>query len=315
MNKPRIKISLTNFGKACIFLSVFLFFSAQNTGNNLLFVMASCFIAAFSIVLFMAYRNISGLEPILEIEKDIYATEEFSIKCRIKEIEGRAHYCIAFEDDFIGRLEADEIIYLKTRIRTEKRGVYKLKDFALFSFHPFGLIFIRNIFPEKSVFVAPQKAKVIPELIEKEIGGAIQKFEPGKEGDYWMQKPYQPGEDASLINWTISARSNLEWVLIKSLNYGLPEKLHFDFSGLAGEVFEDCLKIVSGIVFELRENGSHAFIWAKQENGAYNWMSVTDNYSTLLHWLADLTDNERVPPPTGDCRGINFSEILSKINA
>ncbi|MGM0598288.1 MAG: hypothetical protein ACQETH_00605 [Candidatus Rifleibacteriota bacterium] len=315
MNKPRIKICLTNFGKACIFLSVFLLFSAQNTGNNLLFVMASCFIAAFIIILYISYRNISGLEPILEAEEEIYAGEEFSIKCRLKEFEGRAHYCIAFEDDFTGKLEAEEIIYLRTRIRAEKRGIYKLKNFALFSFHPFGLIFIRALLPQQSVFVAPKKARVIPELIEKEIGGAIQKFEPGKEGDYWMQKPYQSGEDASLINWTISARSNFEWVLIKSINYGLPEKLYFNFSGLTDEVFEDCLKIVTSIIFKLRENGSHAFIWARQEHGSYNWMSVTDNYSTLLHWLADLKEYDKIPPPTGDCRGIDFNEILSKINA
>ena len=314
MDKPRIKISLTNFGKACIFLSVFLLFSAQNTGNNLLFVMASCFIATFVIVLYLSYRNISGLDPVLETDKEIYAAEEFSIKCCLKEIEGRAHYCIAFEDDFIGRLEANEIIYLKTRIKSENRGECKLKNFALFSFHPFGLIFIRLLLPQKTLFIAPQKAKVIPELIEKEIGGAIQKFEPGKEGDYWMQKPYQSGEDASLINWTISARSNLEWVLIKSLNYGLPEKLYFNFSGLVGEVFEDCLKIVTGIVFKLRANGSHAFIWARQENGSYNWLAVTDNYTTLLHWLADLSDQERIPPPTGEWRGIKFKEILSKKN-
>lgn len=312
MISPKKKVRLTSFGKMTLFLAVFLFFSAQNTGNNLLFLMSSCFIAAIAFFSWIAYANLSGIDFNVEISEAPLVGEEIVLKCYLKELRDTDRFSLGFEQDFCSILAAGESIMLKATVKCSKRGIFRLKDFSIFSLYPFSLCLVSLIIPEQEIFVGPFPAANIPELIDQEIGGAIQKYQSGKEGEYWMQKHYQPGEDASLINWTISARSNEEWVLTRALNFGLPEKLFFDFSDLDGQLFEDCLSIVMGVIFRLRNAGSSAFIWGQQRNGQYAWLTVSDNYNDLVKWLAEIASARQIPPPAGECRGIKFAEFMKE---
>lgn len=54
-------------------------------------------------------------------------------------------------------------------------------------------------------------------MLSRDSDGHLQRQSAGKEGDYWMQSHYCDGDDASLINWKVSARSFHEWVLVKSV--------------------------------------------------------------------------------------------------
>ncbi|MDN5278110.1 MAG: hypothetical protein PWR01_2075 [Clostridiales bacterium] len=301
---------LTFYGKVAIFLAVFLLFSAQNTGNNLLFLMSSCFIAAVFLFGGLGYKNLSGVDAILEPPEVVYADEPATLKCFVYEKENRNHYSLGFEEDFAGQISSGDALMFKTSFKAPSRGRYHLCDFCIYSLFPFGLTISSLKLPETEVFVGPARAKNLPAPVDKEIGGAIQKFHSGKDGEYWMQKHYQTGEDASLINWTISARSDSEWVLLKAQNYGFPEKLYFNFSGIEGELFEDCLEMVMGIIFRLRNAGSSAFVWAEQLNGDYNWLSISDNYSLLVRWLAKVKNAAEIPVPSGECKGIEFADLL-----
>jgi hypothetical protein len=295
-----------------LFLAVFLFFSAQNTGNNLLFLMSSCFIAAIAFFSWIAYANLSGIALNVEISEAPIAGDEIVVKCYLKEMRDTDHFSLAFERDFCNILPAGDSIMLKATVKCSARGIYQLKEFQVFSFYPFSLCLVSMLVPEQEIFVGPFPAANIPELIDQEIGGAIQKYQAGKEGEYWMQKHYEPGEDASLINWTISARSNEEWVLTRAINFGLPEKLFFDFSGLEGQLFEDCLSIVMGVIYRMKNAGSSAFVWGQQRNRQYGWLTVSDNYSDLVRWLAEIESAKQIPPPAGEFRGIRFAEFMKE---
>ncbi|GAB4281721.1 MAG: hypothetical protein Kow0029_26930 [Candidatus Rifleibacteriota bacterium] len=260
----------------------------------------------------IAYRNIMGLEVFLEVPEVVYAGEEASIKCVVRETGGRNHYAIAFENDLIKQILPNDEVRLNSRFVADARGVYQTAEFSIFSYFPIGLNAVSILIPSQKIFIGPRCARLLPDVIDREIGGAIQKYQAGKEGEYWMQKIYQYGEDASLINWNISARSDVEWVLVKAQNFGFPEKLFFDFSGIQGQLFEDCLEIVAGIFYKLRNAGSSAFVWAQQENGAYSWLSISENYPTLCHWLARLRADDQIPPPMGEYRAFDFSEFMGQ---
>ena len=313
MTKVRRNIRLTSYGKIAAFLSIFLLFSAQNTGNNLLFLMSSCFIAAVLFFTWLAYLNVVGIEARFELPETTLADEDSEIKCLIRDYRNTEHFCLAFEGDFCRALRANDSTTMKTMIRPRARGKHRLANFCVFSFYPLGLCSAAIFLPEQELFVGPRPAQNIPEVIDQEIGGAIQKYQSGKEGEYWMQKQYEPGEDASLINWTISARSDTEWVLTRALNYGFPEKLYFDFSGLEGQIFEDCLEIVMGLILRLKKAGSSGFIWAEQKTGEYGWLTVTDNYSELVRWLAKIESSAEIPLPAGEFHGIVFAELMKEV--
>lgn len=310
MTKSRIRIRLTSIGKIALFLSIFLMFSAQNTGNNLLFLMSSCFIAAVVFYTLASYLNLADIEARLEPPEIVFAGETAQLRCYVKDTGGREHTSLAFEGDYCPLVQPHDEVMLKTPLSPSERGVFQLADFVVFSFYPLGFCFVALCVNEQQVFVGPRPADYLPELVDREVGGIIQKFQPGKEGDYWMQKHYESGEDASLINWNISARSDSEWILTRSINYGFPEKLYFDLTGLSGRDFEFALEIVVAVAQKLRGAGSNAFIWGEQAGGQYGWLSVADNFPGLIKWLAALETGAQIPPPTGEFSGIKLFELL-----
>ncbi len=314
MAKTRFRLRFTSFGKIIMFLAVFLLFAAQNTGNNLLYLMSSCFLSVVILIAALAFRNISGLQAMLELPEVVSAGAESTIKCRVTEKGGREHLLLGFGNDLLGQIAPNETVILKASLQPVLRGKLILSEYSVFSFFPCGFFSVSLILPDVEVWVGPKIGVVPGQLIDREIGGAIQKFQAGKEGEYWMQKHYSPGEDAGLINWTISARSDDEWVLMKTQNYGFPEKLVFDLSGLEEEVFEDCLELIMGILHRLKNAGSHAFVWAEKNNGDYGWLSICDNYADLVKWLAKVQYKRPPPPPMGEYEGIDFAKLMRSVN-
>jgi hypothetical protein len=297
-----------------MFLAVFLLLAAQNTGNNLLYLMSSCFLSVVVLIAVLAFRNISGFQAVFELPEVVSAGSEAIVRCRITEKGGREHLLLGFGKDLLSQVAAKETVILKTSVEPGMRGKLVLSEFNVFSFFPCGFFAVSLMLPDVEVWVGPKPGVVPGQLIDREIGGAIQKFQTGKEGEYWMQKHYSPGEDAGLINWTISARSDTEWVLMKTQNYGFPEKLVFDLSGLDEEIFEDCLELVMGILHRLKSAGSHAFVWAEKYDGNYGWLSICDNYADLVKWLARIEYKMPTPPPLGEYEGIDFAKLMRSVN-
>jgi len=288
LSSHRTRIRFSRSGKILFFLGIFLFFAAQNTGNNLLYLMSSCFFACLIWGAVVSWRNISGLKVELILPDFYFSGEKDTIRCRIEDTAGRPRFFLGFEGDFAEFLPAASFIMLKSGLQDVARGCHQTNGFRVFSCYPVDLFICSCEISSSPLYVGPRPAVRVPEILNREDGGVFDRLVAGKEGDYWMQKPYQEGEDAMLINWSISARSFTEWVLIKSVDFGLNRKLCFDVSEIDGQMFEDCLEVIAGLLVRLRQHDIDAFVWGRGETGAYQWLSVVFDMPVLVKWLAEL---------------------------
>ncbi|NLF96048.1 MAG: hypothetical protein GX569_04855 [Candidatus Riflebacteria bacterium] len=313
MSSHKTRIRLSRPGKVLFILGIFLLFAAQNTGNNLLYLMSSCFFACLVWSAVVSWRNISGLDIELLLPEFYFAGQKDSIRCRIQDSAGRPRFFLGFEDDFAEFLPAGSFIMLKTDLSAELRGCHKISGFRVFSGYPVDLFICTCEISAVPLNIGPRPSARVPEVFNREDGGALDQLAAGKEGDYWMQKPYHEGEDAMLINWSISARSSTEWVLIKTVSYGLSKRLCFDLSGLDGQGFEDCLEIVAGLVLRLRQHDIDAFVWAQGKTGAYQWLSVVFDMPLLVSWLAELHPGMLPQPVEADVEILRFADLFRSV--
>lgn len=310
LNKSRLRISLTTSGKTLLFLAVFLLFAAQNTGNNLLYLMSSCFFACLVMAGISSLRNLSGLNVELQVPEFCFAGHPCLLRCRVEEIAGRPHHSLAFEDDFLAVLPVGSMAILKTSFSVESRGQYLVKNMKVFSCYPVDLFITRIEIPVDALPVGPEPARNFPEPLAKDIAGSQQRQVSGKEGDYWMQSLYNEGSDAAMINWNISARSTHEWVLIRSISFGAPRRLIFNFSGLDQSGFEKGLQIIAGLIVRLRDARSDALVWADSFRRGYAWLSVNDDFPGIVRWLACLNLEEVVPASDGDADEVKLAQLM-----
>ena len=272
--------------------------------------MSSCFFACLLWSAVISWRNISGLKIDLLLPDFYFAGQRDTIQCRIEDLAGRPRFFLGFEKDFVEFLPAGNFLMLKADFEAVQRGSYNVNRFRVFSGYPVDLFISSCEISPLDFFVGPRPAAHIPEVFNREAGGAIDRLLSGKEGDYWMQKPYQEGEDAALINWSISASSLSEWVLIRSVSSGLNKKLCFDFGGLSGQTFEDCLGVVAGLVIWLRQHDIDAFVWAKGKEGCYQWLSVIFDLPELVAWLAQLQPGQAQLPLEADVEKLVFADLF-----
>lgn len=312
LNKSRLRFRLTNTGRALFFLAVFLLFAAQNTGNNLLYLMSSCFFSCLIMSGISSLRNLAGLKVDLQLPEFCFAGQEYILRCRVEDRLGRYHHCIAFEDDFVPVLPPGGMVILKTTIFVPCRGQFLVKQFRLFSCYPVDIFLTYIEMPADAFPAGPSPAKIFPEMLLKETGGHIQKQSAGKEGDYWMQSHYREGDDASMINWKISARSFHEWVLVKSISLGTSNRLYFDFSGLHPEAFEKCLQIIAGLLVKMRNQPGEVFVWGNSFRRGYSWLSLQHDMPRIVRWLASLSLNETMPPAEGATEAVKVSRWMAK---
>ena len=271
--------------------------------------MSSCFFACLIWSAVISWRNISGLKIELLLPDYYFAGQKDIIRCRIEDLVGRPRFFLGFEDDFAEFLPASNFLMLKSVLQTSQRGSYKVSGFKVFSSYPVDLFICTCEVLPIDFQVGPRPAARIPEVFNREEGGAVDQLVSGKEGDYWMQKPYQDGEDAMLINWSISARSLTEWVLIKSVKFGLNKKLCFDFDGIEGQMFEDCLEVAAGLIMRLRQHDIDGFVWAAENEGGYCWQSVMFDLPGLVSWLARIQPGQFPQPDDADVEVLKFADI------
>jgi hypothetical protein len=271
--------------------------------------MSSCFFAGLLWSAVVSWRNINGLKIELILPDFCFAGQKDTIRCRIEDTAGRPRFFLGFEDDFAGFLPAGSFIMLKAGLQAAVRGCHKVNGFRVFSGYPVDLFVSTCEIDSGSLFVGPRPSASLPAIFNREDGGALDHLTAGKEGDYWMQKPYHEGEDATLINWSISARSFTEWVLIKAVNFGFNKKLCFDFSGIDGQVFEDCLEVVAGLVVRLRQQDIDAFVWARGRSGNYQWISIVFDMPVLVSWLAELQPGLAPQPAEADVEKLKLADL------
>lgn len=298
-----------------MFLAVFLAFAAQNTGNNLLYLMSSCFMTCILVAVFLSLRNLAGISAAVSLPDFCFVGEAAVLRCTIAENGSRTRHFIAFEDDFSCSLPAGGNLILTSRFFPEKRGLMKIGRLRVFSFFPADLFITYIDLPPCEIVIGPKPA-LPPSVVETgSVEGLFEKHLPGKEGDYWMQTLYCDGQDASMINWSISARSNHEWVLLKSVRYGIPGKLFFDLGKISESRFEESLEFITGFILNLKLKNIPAFIWAWDGADGFRWLEVASEISGIIYWLAAANPGSVPSPDVDDFINVDIDQIFGKSNA
>jgi len=293
-----------------MFLAIFLAFAAQNTGNNLLYLMSSCFMTCIVGAAFLSLRNLAGISAEISIPEFGFVGETAVLRCTIKEKSSRTRYFIGFENDFSCSLPSDGSLILVSKILPEKRGLMKIGRLRVFSFFPADL-FITYIDLSPCEIVIGPKPVMPPSAAETgSVSGLFEKHQPGKEGDYWMQTLYCDGQDASMINWSISARSNHEWVLLKSIRFGIPGRLFFDLGKVNERSFEEKLRQITGFVLNLKVKNISAFVWSWDGTDGFKWLEVASDLTGIIRWLAAATPGSIPFPDIDDFISVDMEELF-----
>ncbi|MDI6801205.1 MAG: DUF58 domain-containing protein [Thermodesulfovibrionales bacterium] len=218
-------------------MTLFLGFSAVNTGNNLVYLVVSALLSFMGISGFFGKRNLSGIDIDIELPQEIYAGRDFPLKIRLKN--NRAFLqaflikiTIGKYETFFPFIDKKKEIINYINISFEARGRYKMDNLHICSVFPFNF-FIRCKKINKSfefiVFPKPEKC-VLKSYFEKE---RIQKGEQpldkiGYEADIISIREYIHGDPFKHISWKATAKTGeLKTKDLSALSYQ-PIVIDFD---------------------------------------------------------------------------------------
>ena len=214
-NKLKSRLRLTNLGKWLVFLALFLLFSAQNTGNNLLYLICSCIITALCFALTNILFSGRSIDAEIIYPKIVNVGQSFDIVCKLLKNDILTRYYMRFEDSWIESLKRGSSGFFRKTLSFDKRGKYIFKNFSIIKPSMLDIFYYQHTFPDFVIYAEDRvnNFNQSNSLIQSANRNLIKKL--GREGDFYSLEAYQDGEDASLINWVISAKSTEEWVVIR----------------------------------------------------------------------------------------------------
>jgi len=311
-----MRFSLTLEGKLTVFFSLILFFAANNVGNNLLFLLGSGFASFMAVSFVMGYLNIKGLSFVWEENLECFAGQPLKLRLTLLNSTWQKRFFLQVKDQDTPFLSPNSSVNLFFSIPTVERGRLEILTLSLVSYFPFGLFHFSLDVPPVTAWVFP-----MPEefhwLGGDFSGGIVDRKNDDALGEFWMQRKYQPGENAKLINWQVSARSNEEWVSVRTTPRNRPIYFWLTDTGIPGYEFEQFLARVSFFAVDSYQSHETVFAWCIQPDGSGDWLNLSVPYQlkSFLRWLAEVQPGQTKLPtqPSGrEGLGIGFSpEMLS----
>ena len=107
-------------------------FAAQNTGNNLLYLISSCLLASLLVGFLVSYRNISSLSLEIKCRKTCFVGEQLHLNCHLTPTLARFHCLIGFGNELVERLSPGETVILKRKFIPKLRGAYLVENLEVF---------------------------------------------------------------------------------------------------------------------------------------------------------------------------------------
>lgn len=272
--------------------------------------MSSCLFAGLIMALVTSWRNLSGLEVELLPPDFCFAGQQAFLRCKIENDSVRPRFSLAFGDDYAAIIPAKSLIILKSDFTAGGRGKYHTSQMKVFSCYPVDLFFTRIELPEIEVAIGPKPEFSRIQALAESLDGNQQRLMSGKEGDYWMQSHYREGDDSSIINWKISARSTHEWVLVKSVNFGSSRRLYFSLAALDPKSLEMCLMRIMGLLLHLKRHQTEVFVWADTCRNGYAWLSVNGDMAQIVNWLACYQCKTEIVPPDDGTEAVELEKLM-----
>ncbi|MFZ1699675.1 MAG: DUF58 domain-containing protein [Pyrinomonadaceae bacterium] len=244
MNLP---FEFTTGGAIMVILLLIVGFSAWNTGNNLLFLVLSCMVAAMIVGFFAGSLCLKRLDVTMRFPETIFAgvptpilvtlrnrkrfSPAFSV---VAEVRGKERERSVVADELaailpgwiatrLGRpplvrrtlshfvhVGAGKTTELQTEHTFPNRGRLMIKDFELSTKFPFGFFRHRRRLParEAEMIVFPAIDPTSPEIDNMPIDlGSLTSAKRGIGRDLQSLREYQPQDDLRHIDWKATART------------------------------------------------------------------------------------------------------------
>lgn len=233
----QVDYRLTREGLIYIGVLVLLALAAVNTGNNLLFMILACLLAAMLVSGILSRIVLSGVELKFEMPEHIFARQPL---LALMTLENQKEWLPSFSLSVVGQagkpagavhkteaaaagtqvlprpvyfpfLPRRASIEQKVELLFPKRGVYRQDAFGIRTKFPFGFL-------EKTRRVnSPIQAVVYPSVEPAEVfyevlpllSGEMASFQRGRGYELHSIRDYEPSDSARFVDWKSSARTDV----------------------------------------------------------------------------------------------------------
>ena len=220
--------ALTKPGRLYLLAILLTFLISYLVNHNLLFMLASTFLALFLYNLAMLKVQFNKFRFHIKNPPELFARRIGTFEIHIENANRMlpvTHASIQVEvEGFdepltapLAQLRPGREAALTFSLEPEKRGWLVLKSVIAESANPFGLVSRKQIFKlEQRLLVFPEVLDHVPELVSAE--DTQRGFVSQQTGDYQYLAPYQPGDDVRMIHWkksTLSVRPVIKKDLVR----------------------------------------------------------------------------------------------------
>ncbi len=251
-------IRITKAGWLYIAVTLFLGFSAVNTGNNLVYLIVAAFLSFMGISGFFGKRNLAKIEIDVELPEEIFARTSFPLKITLV---NNRRFLPAFLIKV--RLHDLEILFpfvdAKGRdsryvsFALDERGISNIGDLRLCSVFPFHFFVrcrrIERLF-ETVVFPQMKKCGLTDVVVsEKRSKGEQTADRTGYDAEIMSTRDYIKGDPLKYIHWKASARTGQ--LKTKELSSLYHQPVIIDFDSVPIKSLEEKISCVTYLVVKL----------------------------------------------------------------
>jgi uncharacterized protein (DUF58 family) len=214
--RPRRTIRPTRDGWWCLGAAMALGFAAMNTGNNLLYLLASLLLALIIVSGILSEQSMRRLRLAAVIPEEIYAGSATALGVRVANRKRwLPSYSVTLEAGerrlYLDRLRAGEERLVAWDATFASRGRQRLAGLRVVTRFPFGL-FVKTgrLILDEDVLVFPAVVPVDGARRRALAGGGARAVRRrGRGHDLYNLRDYRSGDDRRLIHWRSSARTGM----------------------------------------------------------------------------------------------------------
>jgi uncharacterized protein (DUF58 family) len=211
--QPRRTIRPTRDGWWCLGAALALGFAAMNTGNNLLYLLASLLLALIVVSGVLSEQSLRRLRPTPIVPDELYAGRPALLGARLANDKRwlPSHSVTVRAGDqrfYVDRLRAGEEILLTWETMPRRRGLTRLPGLRVTTRFPFGL-FVKRGRPlaEQEIVVFPAVRPLDVMGRRSAASGDRSLHRRGRGHDLHNLREYRAGDDRRLIHWRSTART------------------------------------------------------------------------------------------------------------
>lgn len=250
------EIRITKTGWIFILLTILLGFAAVNTGNNLVYLIASGFLSFMAVSGLLGKGNISKIDIVIDLPQEIYAEKDAFIKIRLKnnkKLFPAFLIRVSFDNKsvlfpFVDP-KGEDIGNISTIFN--KRGFYSISNIHISSVFPFNFfVRCRKIETpcEFIVFPMPKKCNIRHFFINTRSTGELTTDKKGFEPEILSIRNYIKTDPFKYISWKASAKTGE--LKTKELSAHLSEPIIIDLDEIEINGLEEKISCITYILIK-----------------------------------------------------------------